>query len=289
MKYRSSGRMAVLASTLLASASTVALAGEVTSDRLMNADKEPQNWLMVNKDYSSHRYSELDQINKTTSRTFTSLSRSRSAAHSGVGASPAGRPSKSRLSSTTAGCMSSTAFGAVYKIDVRDPADGQNRLDDGSGCRQGRRLVGLEPRRDAVQELRHFRHRRPQSHWTKADTGELVKTVQFDDPKTSLATLTSAPLVVGDKLIVGGSGGDRGARAHIDAFNADTGAAAVADLHRPSARRAGERDLEGQEQCLASTAADLTGRPAPTTRTTKLTIWGTGQPVPDVRSGIPPG
>ena len=64
MKYRSSGRMAVLASTLLASASTVALAGEVTSDRLMNADKEPQNWLMVNKDYSSHRYSELDQINK---------------------------------------------------------------------------------------------------------------------------------------------------------------------------------------------------------------------------------
>ena len=65
MKYRSSGRMAVLASTLLASASTVALAGEVTSDRLMNADKEPQNWLMVNKDYASHRYSELDQINKS--------------------------------------------------------------------------------------------------------------------------------------------------------------------------------------------------------------------------------
>ena len=30
----------------------------------MNPDKEPQNWLMVNKDYSSHRYSELDQINK---------------------------------------------------------------------------------------------------------------------------------------------------------------------------------------------------------------------------------
>ena len=36
----------------------------MSRQRLMNADKEPQNWLMVNKDYSSHRYSALDQINK---------------------------------------------------------------------------------------------------------------------------------------------------------------------------------------------------------------------------------
>src|SRR3954466_14538861 len=57
-------RAALLASILLASTSLSALAAEVTSQRLMNPDKEPQNWLMVNKDYSSHRYSELDQINK---------------------------------------------------------------------------------------------------------------------------------------------------------------------------------------------------------------------------------
>ena len=43
---------------------TVGVAADVTSPRLINPDKEPQNWLMVNKDYSSHRYSELDQINK---------------------------------------------------------------------------------------------------------------------------------------------------------------------------------------------------------------------------------
>src|SRR5690348_9684239 len=55
---------AALLSTLLATTSLPALAADVTSDRLMNPSKEPQNWLMVNKDYSSHRYSELDQINK---------------------------------------------------------------------------------------------------------------------------------------------------------------------------------------------------------------------------------
>src|SRR5580698_2112552 len=64
MSIRSIPRAALLASTLLASASLPALAGDVTSQRLLNPDKEPQNWLMVNKDYSAHRYSELDQINK---------------------------------------------------------------------------------------------------------------------------------------------------------------------------------------------------------------------------------
>ena len=40
-----------------------ALAGGVTPERLANADAEPQNWLMVHQNYSSHRYSQLDQIN----------------------------------------------------------------------------------------------------------------------------------------------------------------------------------------------------------------------------------
>ena len=49
MSIRSIPRAALLASTLLASTSIPALAGDVTSQRLMNPDKEPQNWLMVNK------------------------------------------------------------------------------------------------------------------------------------------------------------------------------------------------------------------------------------------------
>ena len=42
----------------------IARAADVTYDRLLNADKEPQNWLMNHRDYSSHRFSPLDQINK---------------------------------------------------------------------------------------------------------------------------------------------------------------------------------------------------------------------------------
>src|SRR5579862_2779192 len=43
-----------------------ALAAEVTPERLANADKEPQNWLMNHRTYDSQRYSPLDKINRST-------------------------------------------------------------------------------------------------------------------------------------------------------------------------------------------------------------------------------
>ena len=36
----------------------------MTPDRLANADKEPQNWLMNHRTYDAQRYSPLDKINK---------------------------------------------------------------------------------------------------------------------------------------------------------------------------------------------------------------------------------
>ncbi len=36
----------------------------VNKDRLINAQNEPQNWLMMNGDYGSTRYSKLAQINR---------------------------------------------------------------------------------------------------------------------------------------------------------------------------------------------------------------------------------
>ena len=47
---------------------TAATAAEYTMtvnrDRLINARNEPQNWLMMNGDYGSIRYSKLTQINR---------------------------------------------------------------------------------------------------------------------------------------------------------------------------------------------------------------------------------
>ena len=43
-----------------------ALAAEVTPERLLNVDKEPQNWPMNHRSYNGQRYSPLTRINKET-------------------------------------------------------------------------------------------------------------------------------------------------------------------------------------------------------------------------------
>src|SRR5438552_17453001 len=54
----------LVAATMLGGAP--ALAAEVTYERLLDADKEPQNWLMNHRTYDGQRFSPLDQINRQT-------------------------------------------------------------------------------------------------------------------------------------------------------------------------------------------------------------------------------
>src|SRR5215475_6755517 len=49
---------------LIASAQAAEYKMTVNRDRLINSANEPQNWLMMNGDYGSTRYSKLAQINR---------------------------------------------------------------------------------------------------------------------------------------------------------------------------------------------------------------------------------
>jgi alcohol dehydrogenase (cytochrome c) len=60
-------RAALLASGVFAAA-WPALAAEVTPERLLNPDKEPQNWLMNHRTYDGQRFSPLARINKGKAR-----------------------------------------------------------------------------------------------------------------------------------------------------------------------------------------------------------------------------
>ena len=50
--------------TLLLAAALPAQAADVTQDRLNNADKEPQNWLLPHQNYEAHSFSALAQIHR---------------------------------------------------------------------------------------------------------------------------------------------------------------------------------------------------------------------------------
>jgi alcohol dehydrogenase (cytochrome c) len=61
---RASVLATVVAAAGFASALTARAADEVTHDRLLNADKEPGNWLHHHKNFSATRFSSLKEINK---------------------------------------------------------------------------------------------------------------------------------------------------------------------------------------------------------------------------------
>src|SRR5271168_4604938 len=61
---RVSLRRLLAGSAVFAAFGTSAFAAEVTPERLVNADKEPGNWLMNHRTYDAQRFSPLDKISK---------------------------------------------------------------------------------------------------------------------------------------------------------------------------------------------------------------------------------
>jgi hypothetical protein len=59
----------------VAMAAWPAAAAEVTPERLIHADKEPQNWLMNHRTYDGQRYSPLDHINTGNVKGLSSVAR----------------------------------------------------------------------------------------------------------------------------------------------------------------------------------------------------------------------
>src|SRR5262245_30840851 len=53
-----------LSSAVVLGTSLAATAADVTAERLINAGREPQNWLMQNQSYQGWNWSGLNQINK---------------------------------------------------------------------------------------------------------------------------------------------------------------------------------------------------------------------------------
>src|SRR5882762_8382378 len=54
------------AALLIATALTPVRAADVTNDRLLNPQREPQNWILHHGNYQGHRFSLLKDINADT-------------------------------------------------------------------------------------------------------------------------------------------------------------------------------------------------------------------------------
>jgi alcohol dehydrogenase (cytochrome c) len=261
-------RILLLAGTAVLAVSP-APAADVTPDRLTNADKEPQNWLMNHRTYDAQRYSPLDKINKANVKAL------KLAYALAIGGTAANENLQSTPLAEDGFLYIVDQWGVVYKVDVRsgDMARIVWRMDPGQEklplSNRGAALWGNLVISTANYPARVIA--------TDKDNGKVVwETNLHDQPDVQL---TAAPLAVKDKIIVGAAGGDRGVRDWIAGLDGKTGKLLWQQYVIPAPGEPGSETWKDKNNAwqIGGGAMWITGSYDPATN---QVIWGTGNPVP---------
>jgi alcohol dehydrogenase (cytochrome c) len=218
-----------IGSLLVATALTPLRAADMTNERALNPQREPQNWILHHGNYQGHRFSALKEINADSVKNLKPVF---TVALSGF--QSGGRYAFGNLEATPLvedGIMYvPDGWGSVYAIDLTagrkgtikwkmDPGTDRAWAGDVACCGVNNRGVALW--KDKVISIaldgRMFAINKA--------TGEVVWERKIADPAIG-ETLTIAPLVIQDLAIVGTAGGEFGIRGFIEATDLNTGKAA---------------------------------------------------------------
>ena len=126
---------AVVGAISVAAMTAATLVGQysmtVNRDRLVNAQNEPQNWLMMNGDYASTRYSKLTQINRENVKDLRMVWALALGGMQDVGQN--GPESEVNPLIDNGFMYTTDGWGTLYKIDARAAEQGRARMGDRSG------------------------------------------------------------------------------------------------------------------------------------------------------------
>ncbi len=242
---------------------------QVTSQRLHDSAKEPQNWLMYSGDYTGHRYSTLDQIGKSNGASIVP---------------------KWAYQTMAGGKFETTPLvvdGVLYATGADDRAFA---LDAHSGrpIWQYQRALPPDIRPCCGRVNRGFAILGDKvflgtldAHVIALDTktGNAVWDVEAAE-HTKGYSITLAPLAIKNLLLIGVSGGEYGIRGFIDAYDAATGARKWRFYTVPAPGEPGHETWEGDSWRIGGAPAWITGTYDPATNTT---FWTTGNPSPSNR------
>jgi alcohol dehydrogenase (cytochrome c) len=253
----------------------VAATAQVTYQRLLDADKEPQNWLTYSGGYQSWRYSSLDQIN-TGNAARLQMQWTFQVADLGQ-------------FETTPLVVDGVLYGTgqnnrAFAVDARTGRPiwryQRNLPDKLQPC------CGMVNRGFAILGNRLFMATLD-GHVIALDTrtGNLVWDVKAADSKEAYV-FTVAPLVVKNEVIVGISGGEYGVRGFVAAYDAETGQNRWRFETVPGPGQPGNDSWAGDSWKTGGEPAWITGSYDPELN---LVYWPTGNPSPSGYGGVRAG
>jgi alcohol dehydrogenase (cytochrome c) len=279
MRKRRTARLGFAGVSMFALASALPVfAAEVTPERLINANKEPHNWLMNHRTYDAQRFSPLDAINEGNVKGLR-------LAYAVALGNSAGKEYNEATALAEDGFLYITdSWGVLYKIDVTSGDAGrivwrmdpkQERQSANRGAAFWGNLV-ITPANAPARIIA-----------TDKNTGQIVWETNLSQDLAQLQ-ITGAVLPIKDKIIVGASGGDRGIRDWIAALDAATGTQIWLKYTIPAPGEPGSETWKDKNNAwqTGGGAVWVTGSYDPATN---QTLWGIGNPVPMMDASARPG
>ena len=250
--------------------------GQVTYERILNADKEPGNWLTYSGNYSSHRYSPLDAITRDNVASLRPVWVFQTGGGGSLETSPI----------VVDGIMYITQPpGTVIALDGRT---GRTLWSWSRPMPEKLLTLGFPRTNRGVAILGDtLYYGTLDSHVVALDASSGAVRWEKEIADNALGySITAAPLAVKDKIIVGISGGEAGVRGFLDAYDAATGERLWRLWTVPGEGEPGNETWGGDSWKTGGATTWLTGSYDPDTN---LLYWGTGNPAPDWNGDSRPG
>ena len=239
----------------------------VSYERLLNAEQEPGNWLMYSGNYSSQRFSGLDQVDTENADRLRikwvyqlrDLDRAETTPLVVDGIMFVTE------SPSTVIALDARTGRVFWRYEYQLPEEVH------FCCGRNNRGVAILGDRLFMSTL--------DAHLVALDarTGNVVWDTEVADA-TQGYSKTGAPLIVKDKVITGVAGGEFGIRGFLDAYDPDTGERIWRFYTVPGEGEPGNDTWEGDAWKTGGAPTWMTGSYDPEL---DLLYWGTGNPGPD--------
>jgi alcohol dehydrogenase (cytochrome c) len=270
-----SPRQHVFLALVVAAISGFSAQGQVSSDRLLRALDEPQNWLTYSGSYLSHRFSTLRQIDIGNVRNLELKWVFQAQSLQKFEATPLVVDGVMFVTQSPNDVVALDAkTGRVFWVSRYTPSP------------DARLCCGVVNRGLAILGDTLFMAT-VDAHLVAIDarSGARLWDTAVANPAAGYA-MTLAPLVVKDKVIVGVAGGEFGIRGFAAAYDVRTGQEVWRFYTIPGPGEPGHETWQGDTWKTGGAPVWLTGSYDPELN---LTYWGTGNPGPDWNADQRPG